>query len=75
MKRDDMVVIIDPFCPKRQLLRRVVALTDDYVKISNGGFMYNAKVEDGCYFVVNDQEEGMVICFNNINIILNICRR
>ena len=59
IQREDEVVIIDPFTRKR-VVRRVVAMTDDYVSVSRGSIFYHARVEDGCYFLVDENEKGMV---------------
>ena len=60
IQREDEVVIIDPFMPKRRVVRRVVAMNDDYVSVASGVVVYHARVEDGCYFLVDETKKGMV---------------
>lgn len=61
IRKNDEIVAIDPFDPSRKIVRKVAALTDEYVKLYNGSFVYNAKVEDGCFFVTDEENGGMVI--------------
>ena len=58
--RDDYVYLTDPSHPHRMLTRRVAALSNDYVQLANGPFIYQAKVEEGYCFLVDDKGEGEV---------------
>lgn len=60
IQRGDEVVMVDPFEPQKKVLRRVVALPDDYVSMSKGLVFYHARVDDGCYFVEDEAQKGMV---------------
>lgn len=63
--RHKELVLIDPFDPSKNIVRNCVALQDDWVQqtIPNSNLVYHSRVDDGCCYVVDESNLGMVSPF------------